>query len=190
MKRVYVIPVWLVDFLTARGKPVTEVLDQNGLASILSGPDVKSYLAAQSVFGLRLPTNPLASLVSEEAEDYLLSVAYQTAPELFYGLGRPNGMNKSAKETLFYRALVGGGSYETGPTAESEVQLLDFGVESHQDALFVIARRANVSILDPEIRAAILDRAIGALRVDTPLHEIAVTELFSLWLRETQLAKG
>lgn len=188
MKRACVVPVWLHDFLVTRNLPVSKVLEPDWLCSILSGPDVKSYEAAQQVMSLRTPLNLLAPLFTDLGYSDSIGSLRWVCPELLYGIDPSD--EKVATDVVFYRALVGGVSYETTVVTKEQAQLLDFDVEYHGDTLFVIAKCASSSLLEPSIRAAILDRAIDALRVFQPLEQVAVNELFSRWLRETQLAKG
>ena len=189
MKRAFVIPVWLNDFLAARNLPVSKVIEPGWLDSILSGPDVKSYEVAQQIMSLNTPLNLLAPLFNNRGtDDEMISALRWICPELLYGVDPSD--KRATADVVFYRALVGGVSYETTPVTKEQAQLLDFDVEYHGDALFVIAKSASSSLLEPSIRAAVLDRAIAALRVFQPLEQVAVNEMFSRWLRETQLAKG
>ena len=189
MKRAFVIPVWLNDFLAARNLPVSKVTEPGWLDSILSGPDVKSYEVAQRLMLLKTPLNLLAPLFHRNgADDQTLSALQWVCPELLYGVDLSD--KRTVADVVFYRALVGGVSYETTPVTKEQAQLLDFDIEYYGDALFVIAKCASSSLLEPSIRAAVLDRAIAALRVFQPLEQVAVNEMFSRWLRETQLAKG
>ena len=186
MKQVCVVPVWLSDFLRARNLPVDRVADENWLQSILSGPDVKSYNVAQSAMFIEHPLNVLRPLFNKRPGQPALE-RYEF-PELFYDI--PRGEEKAMAGVVFYRALVHGASYEGSPVTKAQSQLLDFDVEIHNDTLFVIAKCVSSSLLEPNIRATILDRAISALRTCMPLEEIAVNEIFSRWLRETSLTKG
>lgn len=187
MNRIRVVPVWLQEFLTARGYSISKISEPQWLESILSGPDVKSYEIAQAVIGFQTMTNIVEPLARDLSYIKNADGLRYECPELMVGIER----HDPARDSLvFYRALVCGVSYDSATTTKEQAQLLDFDFEYDGTTLYVIAKRASSSILEPTVRAAILDRCLCVLRTYMTIEQVAANELFSRWLRETQRAQG
>lgn len=187
MNRVCVVPVWLQEFLVARNYPMNKLCESGWLASILSGDDVKSYDMAQLAMGLRSTVNIVEPLFRDKYVYTNADAFRYNCPEFLLGLDR-NDPNKEA--LVFYRALVCGVSYDSAATTKEQAQLLDFDFEYDGTTLYVIAKRASSSILEPTVRAAILERCMSVMRTYMTIEQVAANELFSRWLRETQRAQG
>ena len=187
MNRICVVPVWLQEFLTARGLPISKVAEPLWLESILSGPDVKSYEAAQLAAGILSLTNIVEPLFRDKTYHRNADGIRYACPELLVGVDRADPARDSI---AFYRALVCGVSYDSAALTKEQAQLLDFDFEWDGTTFFVIAKRAGSSILEPTVRAAILERCMRVLRSFMTIEQVAANELFSRWLRETQKASG
>lgn len=187
MNRICVVPVWLQEALVARGLPISKISEPEWLESILSGPDVKSYEAAQKAMGIVCLTNIVEPLFRERTYCRNADAVACTCPELVAGVGK----NDPARDSIaFYRALVCGVSYDSATTTKEQAQMLDFDFEWDGTTFFVVVKRAGSSVLEPTVRAAILERCVSVLRSFMTIEQVAANELFSRWLRETQKASG
>lgn len=188
MNCVCVVPVWLQEFLTTRGLPFTKIREPGWLESILSKADVRSYETAQRIMGLPSMINIVEPLFTK-AQGYRISSLDDLwgFEDLLVGIDRKD---PSANALVFYRALVCGVSYDSATVTKEQAPLLDFDFHWDGETLYVVVKRAGSSLLEPTVRAAILERLMACLRQFMTLDQVAANELFSRWLRETQRAQG
>lgn len=193
MKNLFVVPVWLREYLGSRGLSY-DVLKDGTLGDILSGDDVISYrLAAQAARSVDDSTNPIKVIPrclsgffqldekeEYEPKDWLLSVAGTQA------FDNPGLVDLY----LFYYAMIEGPSVtgiarrESQETVLSKVRKIDFDFEVVGDIMVVVAKyNDKIDNRSDGYRAELLSKCVEKMHLFMSFEEIAGTEIFAAYIR-------
>ena len=193
MKNLFVVPVWLREYLGSRGLSY-DVLKDGTLGDILSGDDVISYrLAYQAARNVSETINAIKiipdcltgyfnipSELSYDSKEWLLSVA---GTQAFDNPGLVDAY-------LFYYAMIEGPSVtgiarrESQETVLSKVRKIDFDFEVVGDIMVVVAKyNDKIDNRSDGYRAELLSKCIEKMHLFMSFEEIAGTEIFAAYIR-------
>ena len=193
MKNVFVVPVWLREYLGSRSLGY-DVLKDGTLSDILSGDDVISYrLAAQAARTVSESANPI-KVIPDCLTGYFgldREIEYDHKTWLLSVVGPSAFDTPGAQELyLFYYAMIEGPSVtgiarrESPETIFNKVRKIDFDFEVVGDIMVVVAKyNDKIDNLSDGYRAELLSKCIEKLHLFMSFEEIAGTEIFAAYIR-------